>query len=91
MFISQLIVEHHARVSRKPSQEEIAAELRRLADLLEEVNQKTKTFIDFGSVSDIYKSRAFAQDSDFALRSTVIDAPSGRVGVTVLAEETGKR
>jgi len=33
-FVSQLIVEHHARVSRKPSKEEIAVELHRLADLL---------------------------------------------------------
>ncbi len=38
MFISQLIVDHHARVSRKPNKEEIAAELHRLANLLEEVN-----------------------------------------------------
>lgn len=37
MFLSQLVVDHHARVSRKPTQSEIAAELRRLADLLEEV------------------------------------------------------
>ncbi len=39
MFLSQLVVEHHARVSRKPTQAEIAQELRRLASLLEEVNQ----------------------------------------------------
>ncbi len=39
MFLSQLVVEHHARVSRKPTKEEIAQELRRLASLLEEVNQ----------------------------------------------------
>jgi hypothetical protein len=39
MFLSQLVVDHHARVSRKPTKEEIAQELRRLASLLEEVNQ----------------------------------------------------
>ncbi len=37
-FISDLVMDFHARVSRKPSKKEIAAELRRLADLLEEVN-----------------------------------------------------
>jgi hypothetical protein len=37
-FLSQLVVDHHARVSRKPSKSEIAAELRRLADLLEDVS-----------------------------------------------------
>ena len=42
-FISQLIVDHHARVSRKPSKEEIAAELHRLANLLEEVNPVAPT------------------------------------------------
>jgi hypothetical protein len=35
-FVSRLIVEHHARSSRKPAAAEIAAELRRLADLLSE-------------------------------------------------------
>jgi len=40
MFVSDLIVQHHARVSRKPTRTEIAAELRRLADLLEEVPQR---------------------------------------------------
>jgi hypothetical protein len=35
-FISQLIVAHHARVSRKPAPKEIAAELRRLVDVLEQ-------------------------------------------------------
>jgi hypothetical protein len=34
-FISRLIVEHDARVSHKPTRLELAAELRRLADLLE--------------------------------------------------------
>jgi hypothetical protein len=34
-FISQLIMEHHARVSHNPTPAEIAAELHRLADLLE--------------------------------------------------------
>jgi hypothetical protein len=34
-FISGLIVDHHARVSRQPTTAEIAAELRRLADLLD--------------------------------------------------------
>jgi len=38
-FISQLIIDHHARQTRKPSRAEIAAELRRLADALDEVSQ----------------------------------------------------
>jgi len=37
-FISGLIMDYHARVSRKPSPAEIAAELHRLANLLEGVN-----------------------------------------------------
>jgi hypothetical protein len=36
VFISQLIIDHHARQTRKPSRAEIAQELRRLADLLED-------------------------------------------------------
>jgi hypothetical protein len=39
MFISQLIVDYHAKRTRKPTKEEIAQELRRLASSLEEVNQ----------------------------------------------------
>ncbi len=39
VFISQLIMDYHARQTRAPTQQEIAAELRRLADMLEEVNQ----------------------------------------------------
>jgi hypothetical protein len=35
-FISRLIVEHHARARRKPTPTEVAAELRRLADVLEQ-------------------------------------------------------
>ncbi len=38
-FISQLIMDYHAGQTRKPTQAEIAGELRRLADMLEEVNQ----------------------------------------------------
>jgi hypothetical protein len=36
VFISQLIVAYHARVSRKPTKKEIAQEFHRLASLLEE-------------------------------------------------------
>ncbi len=71
VFISQLIVDHHARVSRKPSKEEIAAELRRLADLLEEVNRV-----------------APAASAPRPL-ANVINAPSDRVGATVISEEPG--
>jgi hypothetical protein len=39
MFISELIVDYHARQTRKLTQGEIVQELRRLASLLEEVNQ----------------------------------------------------
>jgi hypothetical protein len=38
-FISRLIVEHHARVSRKLTKEEIAQELHTLARLLEDNSQ----------------------------------------------------
>ncbi len=38
-FISQLIMDYHAKQTRRPTKEEIAAELRQLADMLEEVNQ----------------------------------------------------
>jgi hypothetical protein len=38
-FLSQLVMEHHARVTRKPAKPEIARELRRLADMLDEVTQ----------------------------------------------------
>ncbi len=38
-FLSQLVMDYHARVSHKPAQQEIAAELRRLADALDEVSQ----------------------------------------------------
>ncbi len=37
-FLSQLVVDYHARGSRKPTQAEIAQELHKLASLLEEVN-----------------------------------------------------
>ena len=36
-FISQLIMDYHARKTHKPTRTEIAAELHRLANLLEEV------------------------------------------------------
>ncbi len=38
MFISQLVIDYHARQTRQLTQAEIAQELRRLASLLEEVN-----------------------------------------------------
>ncbi len=37
-FLSQLVMDYHARVSRKPTKEEIAQELRLLASMLEEVS-----------------------------------------------------
>ncbi len=36
-FISQLIMDYHARKTHKPTRAELAQELHRLADLLEEV------------------------------------------------------
>ncbi len=39
MFISELIMDYHARQTRAHTKQEIAEELRRLADLLEAVNQ----------------------------------------------------
>ena len=45
-FISGLIMDYHARVSRKPSKEEIATELHKLADLLEGVNPVAPTASD---------------------------------------------
>jgi hypothetical protein len=41
-FVSRLIVEHHARISRQPTTTEIAAELRRLADLLVDAGEKSE-------------------------------------------------
>ncbi len=38
-FISELIMGYHARQTRAPTKQEIAAELRQIADLLEAVNQ----------------------------------------------------
>ena len=38
VFISQLIMDYHARKTHKLTRTEIAAELHRLANLLEEVN-----------------------------------------------------
>jgi hypothetical protein len=38
-FISQLIMDYHAKQTRRPTKQEIAAELRQIADMLEEVNQ----------------------------------------------------
>ncbi len=37
-FLSQLVMDYHAKVSRKPTKEEIAQELRLLASMLEEVS-----------------------------------------------------
>jgi hypothetical protein len=39
MFISELIMDYHARQTRAPTKQEIAEELRQIADLLEAVNQ----------------------------------------------------
>jgi hypothetical protein len=41
-FISQLILDYHARASRLPTKEEIAQELHRLAGLLDTTAAKSK-------------------------------------------------
>jgi hypothetical protein len=74
MFISELIMEHHARQTRKPTKEEIAQELRRLADLLDNIQKVTVA--------------PLPTDKPMPL-ANVIDAPSDLVGVTVISEEDG--
>jgi len=70
-FLSDLVMDYHAKRTRQLTQAEIAAELHRLADLLEEVNP----------VAPIA--------SEPMPLANVINAPSDRVGVTVIAEESG--
>jgi hypothetical protein len=82
MFISQLIVDYHARVSRKPTQAEIAQELHKLASLMEEVNQYSKL-----DNSDNYQN--CPTDTPMPL-ANIIDSPPGLVGVTVICEEDGE-
>jgi hypothetical protein len=81
-FLSQLVVEHHARVSRKPTQAEIAQELHKLASLLEEVTQYSK-------VDNSDNCQNCPPDEPMPL-ANVIDAPSDMVGVTVISEESGE-
>jgi hypothetical protein len=81
MFISELIVDHHARVSRQPTQAEIAQELRRLASLMEEVDQYSKQ----GSLEN---SQSYQSEEPMPL-ANIIDGPIGLVGVTVISEEDG--
>ena len=80
-FISQLVMDYHARVSRKPTQAEIAQELHKLASLLEEVNQYSK-------VDNFDNCQNHPPDKPMPL-ANVIDAPSDLVGVTVISEEDG--
>ena len=70
-FLSQLVVDYHAKHSRQLTKAEIASELHRLASLLEEVNP----------VAPIA--------SEPVRQANVINAPSDRVGVTVISEEDG--
>jgi hypothetical protein len=51
-FISQLIMDYHARQTRKPTQQEIAAELRQLADMLEEVEPVANDPMPLANVID---------------------------------------
>jgi len=74
MFVSDLIVDHHAKRTRQLTQAEIAAELHRLADLL---------------VEDRPVAPIASEPAPTPL-GNVIGAPSGRVGTTVLSEELGK-
>jgi DNA-directed RNA polymerase sigma subunit (sigma70/sigma32) len=76
MFISELIMEHHARQTRKPTKEEIAQELHKLADLVDNINEVNQ-------VAPIA--------SEPMPLANVIDAPSDLVGVTVISEEPGER
>jgi hypothetical protein len=78
MFISQLIVDYHAKRTRKPTQAEIAQELHKLASLLEEVN------IDKPDNCQSYQS-----EEPMPL-ANIIDSPPGLVGVTVISEEDGE-
>jgi hypothetical protein len=105
MFISELIVDYHAKRTRKPTQAEIAQELHRLASSLEEVNQYSK--VDNSDNCQSYppdKPMPLAniidsQDNFSNLKSSVadkpmplaniIDSPPGLVGVTVISEEDG--
>lgn len=73
-FISQLIMDYHARQTRRPTKQEIAGELRQLADMLDEVEPDEVTL----------------DTSEPMPLANVIDAPSDMVGVTVIDEEDGK-
>ncbi len=79
MFISQLIVDYHARQTRKPTQAEIAQELHRLASSLEEVN------------IDNFDNYQNYQSEETKPLANIIDSPPGLVGVTVISEEPGAR
>ncbi len=83
-FLSQLVMEHHTRVSRKPTQTEIAQELHKLASLMEEVNQYSKVERNISTMV----GSALLPDKPMPL-ANVIDAPSDLVGVTVISEEDG--
>jgi hypothetical protein len=72
-FISQLIMDYHAKQTRRPTKQEMAAELRRLADMLEEVNPD-EVNLDASEPMPL---------------ANVIDAPSDMVGVTVISEVPG--
>ncbi len=51
-FISELIMDYHARQTRSPTKQEIAAELRQLADMLEAVNQVASEPMPLANVID---------------------------------------
>jgi hypothetical protein len=77
-FVSQLIVDYHAKRTRQPTKEEIAQELRRLASLLEEAN-----------IDNPYAHNGYQSDTPMPL-ANIIDSPPGLVGVTVISEEDGE-
>ncbi len=75
-FLSQLVMDYHAKQTRRPTKQEIATELRQLADMLEEVK-----------LEEVNPGTPIA--SEPMPLANVIDAPSDMVGVTVISEEPG--
>ncbi len=98
-FISDLVMDFHAKRTRQLTQAEIAAELRRLADLLEEVG------CPMGAVAPIASKTMRGEITGDIVEPVilpvapiasapmpphnVIDHPSGLMGTTVLSEQPG--
>jgi hypothetical protein len=83
MFISELIMDYHARQTRAPTKQEIAEELRRLADLVDNIHEVT-----VAPMPD--KPMPLANVMVQHPPSGAIDAPSDMVGVTVISEKDGR-